>query len=172
MRNLKALSGSALLGWCVLAGCRQVGLEQAGKDVSVAGAVVEVFPDGDISFGGVSPHDRVGEQTVIFRSTGDEDAIVQKIFFDEEGEGVFTLSDNPAPVRLAAGEALTLKVEFDPETRKEYSGAMEVEIRGSGTAWVERRVVGSGCRDDNHDGVCEQGMPRPPGFDSGDTGWE
>jgi len=172
MRNLNALRGSALLGCFVLAGCNQVGLEEAGKDVSLAGAVVEVYPDGDISFGGVSPHEQVVEQTVIFRSTGDEAAIVQKIFFDEDAEGVFTLVDNPAPFRLEAGAALTLKVEFDPETRKEYNGAMEVEIRGEGTAWLERRVLGSGCRDDNHDGVCEQGMPRPPGFDSGDTGWE
>ena len=172
MKKLNALRGSTLLGFFLLVGCRQVGLEEAGKDVAIAGGVVDVYPDGDISFGGISPHDRVAQQAVIFRSTGDEAAIVQKIFFNEASEHVFALVDNPAPFRLDVGESRTLQVEFDPETRKDYSGAMEVEIRGDSTVWLERRVEGSGCRDDNHDGVCEQSMPRPPGFDSADTGWE
>ena len=157
--------GLALALLSALTACSQVGLQEAGKGVSVAGAVVEMYPSGAIAFGGVSPHG-----AVIFRSTGDAAAIVQKIFFSDEGEGVFTLADNPTPFRLDVDEARTLKVRFAPDTQKQYQGAMTVEVRGDEVSWLERAFTGAGCRDQNRDGVCEQGLPEPPVFDSGDTG--
>ena len=165
-----ACCGLALALLSALTACSQVGLQEAGKGVSVAGAVVEMYPSGAIAFGGVSPHGESSEQAVIFRSTGDTAAIVQKIFFSDAGEGAFTLADNPTPFRLDVDEARTLKVRFDPDTQKQYQGAMTVEVRGDEVSWLERAFTGAGCRDQNRDGVCEQGFPEPPVFDSGDTG--
>ncbi len=128
------------------------------------GAVLEVEPEGQVEFGQISPHGSPTTQEMYLLSAGSEGVAAEDVTIDQDGGGVFTLLFDPTPTVIAPGESAPVEIRFRPDAAGSYNGRVTVMAVIDGEEWeVTRRLIGSGCADNNRDGECAGGSQ--PGWD-------
>lgn len=135
----------------LLAGCGQVGMDETVD--SDPHAYLTLDPNGEISFGKVSPHGHSEEEQVTLTANGDSSLGVQDVWIESKPKDVFYFeSDLPFPKNLHPGDSVPLTIRFRPDSTGSFKGTLIIE-REDGTL-IERNLTGSGCNDGDQDGDC------------------
>lgn len=136
---------------------------------SVSGAQVSVVPEGEVSFGAVSPAGRTAFEEVQITATGDEAVTLESVTLESQGNDCFTLDYDPAPVHLDRGETTQARVGFLPDATGTFRGTLKLTFTMNGGVEMVRQMVGTGCDDPRQTGECSEGGN--DGWDTADTGF-
>lgn len=134
----------------LLVACGTVGLESWNSGPGKAH--VDIEPAGRVEFPDTSPEGHSEETEVSVVNSGDGAATIEDAWVEGADSGAFFLEGLRLPTELAPGEAYTFTAHFLPADAGLYQGTLVV-VSGEG-AYVERLLMGTGCRDENRDGRC------------------
>lgn len=110
-------------------------------------------PEGELSFGMVSPAAGEVSQRVTVLANGDAGVEVVDAWVESDSPRVYRLADgSPFPARLDPGDGMPIEVVFDPKERASYHGSFVVELGDGNTKTLN--ITGSGCADGDSDGDC------------------
>ena len=133
----------------LVAGCGSMGLDQ--NALYEGNGRAEVAPDGMVEFPD-RPVGRGSSEEFVVESIGDIPITVEDAWVDVDDRGVFFVGDLPFPMRLSPGDSVTFQVNFEPPSTGVFHGTLVITMDDGTT--LERNVVGSGCGDNDGDGVC------------------
>ncbi len=151
MRTLIPLFAATMMG------CGTVGLE--AFDTGGEGSpLLGVDPDGDLSFGRVSPaKEKSAVEEVLLYSAGDTTLAIVDVYLNESSSGAYTVrNDLPLPLLLQPGGEFPVEVRFAPFAVGSFSGELVV-LFDNGTEEGESAripIVGQGCEDPDQTGSC------------------
>lgn len=136
--------------WMLVA-CGDLGLQTVGAAPEEIGGMLQLSPDGAISFGDVSPEaPHVSHTEVSVASVGDEAMGVMDAWV--EGDEEFWIEQPPFPKLMEPGMEIPFDVRFQPSAIGSFRASLLLEL-GSGEL-MERTITGNGCTDDDADGEC------------------
>jgi hypothetical protein len=138
----------------LLVGCGTLGLDYASLDDMQA--QLDIVPGGQITFESTSSEAKSAIEEVLFASIGELPVNLIDIYLDDTSSQAFNLPDDlPLPLRLEPGDDYPVEMTFSPYGVGQYSGNLTVVLDVDGEPLVTtRRVVGSGCSDEDGDGTC------------------
>lgn len=132
--------------------CGTVGLEDAVSDGKNGEAIL--LPEGDFDFGDVSPSSRhASSLTLEVKSVGIDPVTVQDAWLDTEDMSVFYLAADPFPKRIYPGDSVPFDVKFEPSQQDHFRAVVHIVLETGGE--ITRNILGIGCGDGEHDGVCD-----------------
>lgn len=135
------------------AGCGQMGMSELVDED--ADTWLSFDPDGEISFGKVSPSGKSVEQQVTLSAQGEAPVTVSDLWIECETKDVFYLDGElPFPRVMDPGDTIPVDLRFMPKTAGGFRGTLVVELADGRV--MERNLTGSGCSDSDHDGVCSK----------------
>jgi len=134
---------------------------------------LEVQPEEEIVFDARPAATGSGEESLTIRGVGNSNVILETIDVVGQNAGAFRLPDLPLPRQLRPGAEFPVAITFRPPSVGNF--VAEILITAANTdVSVSRALRGTGCNDQNGDGVCDnQAPPAPDGVDTGelDSGW-
>lgn len=138
----------------LVSGCGTLGLDYAS--LGDMRAQLDIVPGGQITFESTSSDAKSAIEEVLFASVGELPVNLIDIYLDETSSQAFNLPDDlPLPLRLEPGDDYPVEMSFSPYGVGLYSGNLTVVLDVDGEPLVTtRRVVGTGCSDDDADGTC------------------
>jgi hypothetical protein len=120
----------------------------------VAGVKVE---PGELRFGTVSPYADAVLQAFTITNVGQEVISLREAVLEDGSSDCFAVHSSPAPKDLLGAEQATVRIAFHPSAIGYFNATLRLTLRFPSEdrlADVERRLLGQGCADDNHDGAC------------------
>ncbi len=132
----------------LVAGCDRMGLEPYYADTGGAsGIVLDIEPEGTVTFDPRSPESPPAHQDVTLRSVGTEDVPVIDIYLDDLTSRAFSIGDDlPLPRKIPPGNEYPVTVSFQPYAVAEFTGTLVIEVDNHGTLeQYTRDLVGKGC---------------------------
>ncbi|MFH1469169.1 MAG: hypothetical protein ABIO70_32575 [Pseudomonadota bacterium] len=141
-----------------LTGCGLWYLEQVADPADAT--VVDIQPPDELSFGPVSPAGSPVTLEATVSAEGGGRIALESVLLSPDGDGAFTLADDPSPCVVEGEQSAVVEVRFHPDAVGTYIGRLTfLASVGGNDVELTRRLSGTGCNDPDHDGICASSMP-------------
>ncbi len=134
----------------LLVSCGSVGLESWEQEAGPGR--LDIDPKGRVEFPDTSPDGHSVESEVSVLNEGGSAAVIDDVWVEGAESGAFFLEGVRVPTQVQPGGTYTFTAHFLPEESGLHEGTLVV-LTAEG-AYLERLLMGSGCRDENRDGDC------------------
>ncbi len=126
----------------VATGCGDMGLQLTA--LSIEGARVSVFPEGELEFGCAVPDGEVLKKQLTVEASGDESLLLENVWLEDEQN--FLLIYDPSPTSLEPGESVIIQVGFLPPASGQFNDILMMDLELDQSFLLSRRLLGSGCQ--------------------------